>query len=561
MLRPARCALFAILLVPLCSAARSESAAQLGRDFFAWRRQTQPIGRSDVARVERPSDWVPDCSPAGLGRQRDRLRDFERRLAALPESGGSVSDSVDRLLVRSAVARARFELEVLRAPWRDPNFYVQQTLGAVFEALLRPPPFTKDRLRQILARLKAIPAVARHARTNLDAPVEPFARTALAALAGIEARMKALAAALEPEVPAQAQGELAAACRAAGTALREYALWLEAGLPAMTKEFAIGRAAYGDMLRRVALIPYAPEEILRIGVSEWNRSVAREAFAANRGRRSPKPETAATAESQIEQLRRDEESVRRFLHDAQVIDLPEWLGHYRCRVLPAYLEPLGRLGATDDLTSPSRRGEGALRYVRPPSPALGAFEAAAARDPRPLLVHEGIPGHFLQLSLAWSHPNPLRREHFDTAPIEGIGAYAEEMLLEHGFFDGRPGAREILCHFAKLRALRAVADVRLATGELTVEQAARLLEESGPMDASSALDEARACAASPGQALAGQVGAWQILAFLAEARRARGEAFQLKEFHNRLWREGNVPVALQRWEWLGLGDQVAELRK
>jgi uncharacterized protein (DUF885 family) len=45
-----------------------------------------------------------------------------------------------------------------------------------------------------------------------------------------------------------------------------------------------------------------------------------------------------------------------------------------------------------------------------------------------------------------------------------------------------------------------------------------------------------------------QVGKTQILGLLADASRRPG--FSLRGFHDRLWREGNVPFALQRWELL-----------
>ena len=52
------------------------------------------------------------------------------------------------------------------------------------------------------------------------------------------------------------------------------------------------------------------------------------------------------------------------------------------------------------------------------------------------------------------------------------------------------------------------------------------------------------------------MGKLQILGFLADARRAAGDGLDLKAFHDALWINGNVPIALQRWESLGLADQV-----
>jgi uncharacterized protein (DUF885 family) len=542
---------------------RGDSPAQLGRDFFAWRHATRPITRDDVDRVERPPDWTPDVSPSALRKAREKLRDFERRLAAL---GGAVSGAaarVDFLLLRSAIARADFELDLVASPSRDPGFYVQQTAGAVLDALVRPPPITRDRIRQLLARLKAIPQALKHAETNLQAPVGPLADAALEDLRDIGARFDALAAGLRPEFPAASQDDLAAACGAAGRALQAYARWLEAARPRMKNDLAIGRAAYERLLHSVSLLPYSADDLVRIAEQEWSRAAAFESYEVERakGTAAAEPPLPPTAEAQIEALRKDEAEVRDFVRERGIVDVPEWLGRYRNRALPPYLAPLAGLGVTDDLTSPSRRGEGAVRYIPQPAPVLPYFAAASARDPRPILVHEGIPGHFLQLSLSWAHPNLLRREYFDSAPIEGIAFYAEELLLAYGFFDARPRTRETIYRFARLRAARVLADVGLATGKLGIEAAARLLEERAPMDRATALEEARFFAASPGQAISYQIGKHQIFRFLADARVAQKDAFSLREFHNRLWREGNVPIALQRYELLGLEDEIAALEK
>jgi hypothetical protein len=47
--------------------------------------------------------------------------------------------------------------------------------------------------------------------------------------------------------------------------------------------------------------------------------------------------------------------------------------------------------------------------------------------------------------------------------------------------------------------------------------------------------------------------------FLAEARIKLGPAFNLRAFHNFLWQNGNVPIALQQWEYLGKSEEVRKL--
>ena len=47
--------------------------------------------------------------------------------------------------------------------------------------------------------------------------------------------------------------------------------------------------------------------------------------------------------------------------------------------------------------------------------------------------------------------------------------------------------------------------------------------------------------------------------FLADARRIQGDEFNLRAFHDYLWLNGNVPIALLRWEYLGLDDEIKVL--
>ena len=124
-------------------------------------------------------------------------------------------------------------------------------------------------------------------------------------------------------------------------------------------------------------------------------------------------------------------------------------------------------------------------------------------------------------------------------------------MLQAGLFDDSPHTREIIYNFIRLRALRVEVDVKLALGEFTLEQAARYLQEKVPMDADTARQEAIAFATGPGQAITYQIGKLQIMKLLAEARLRQGDKFNLRAFHDFVWKNGNVPIALQQWEYLG----------
>jgi hypothetical protein len=304
-------------------------------------------------------------------------------------------------------------------------------------------------------------------------------------------------------------------------------------------------------------MPFMPEELLAMGRQEWNSAVAFEAFEKNRNKDVPPLKIADNIDSWIRDVAEREVSIRKFLQERRILTVPDWIQHYTLRPTPEYLRVLG-FTENDDFTGPSRLTENCIRYVPEPSDKLGYFWRATAMDSRPITVHEGIPGHYFQLCLSWKHEDPIRRHYYDSGANEGIGFYAEEMMLQAGLFDDSPHTREIIYNFMRLRALRVEVDVKLALGEFTLEQAAKYLQEKVPMDEQTARQEAIAFSTGPGGAMTYQIGKLQILKFLADTRMQQGEKFNLRAFHDFLWKNGNVPIALQEWEYLGPRDEVAK---
>ena len=70
------------------------------------------------------------------------------------------------------------------------------------------------------------------------------------------------------------------------------------------------------------------------------------------------------------------------------------------------------------------------------------------------------------------------------------------------------------------------------------------------MDHATALEEAASFAAGPGQGITYQIGKLQLTSLLADVRRAQGDRFSLRAFHDVVWKNGNLPFALLRWELL-----------
>ena len=536
----------------------SDSLSALAADFWQWRARSQPNSSDDIPRPGRPADWNPDWSAQAVARQRADLAAFEARWQAIDASAWPASSQVDYRLIGSALMRVRWELDVLQGWQRNPRFYVYQTMGALLEELLINKPFDQSRSERVIECLRRFPRLLSDGLNNLaQTAVKPFTLATLETLKDVRPRMLTVARELRPLLAADCAAQLDDATETAIAALESFRAWLEERLPAMSEEAAIGREAYQWFLSQVALMPYTPEQLLAMGRQEWERAMTFEAIAAERARAAPALPLFADQAAQAAGEAADERRIRDFLEAHHILTVPAWMQHYLNVPMPAYLEPLVALGVPDDLTGPHRLDENGVRYIPPPAPELGYFELSAARDPRPLIVHEGVPGHYFQMTLAWAHENPVRRCYYDSGPIEGIGFYAEEMMLQAGLFDDSPRTREIIYSFMRLRALRVEVDVKLALGLFTIDEATEYLRTRTPMDYETARFEAVFFASLPGQAITYQIGKIQIVKFLAEARQMLGDKFSLRDFNNYLWKNGNVPVSLLRWEYLGLNDEAA----
>lgn len=534
----------------------------LAQEFWIWRAQHMPLSYDDIPRLERPLGWVPDWSATAIEQRRLDLRQFQKKLKDIDPTTWPITQQVDYRLISSALARVTWELDVTRAQEVNADFYVHQTLGAIFLLLLSPKTFDSTRCAEIVTRMRSIPATVEHAKQNLSqSAIRPFALAAIDKLKNVGEVLNKVANELLPVFGAGDKAQLEQSKDEAIISLEAFRDWLESRLSTMDEETAVGRSAYCFFLNDVALMPMSPEQLLDSAKQEWERSVTFEMFEQIRNEGIPQLPVFENQEAQIKREAELENDIRKFLEEKNILTIPSWVKHYHNLPLPPYLAPLTFMGVTDDLTSQTRLDEDGISYIKVPSTNLDYFSLSIARDPRPLIVHEGVPGHYLQMVLSWAHENKIRRHYYDSGANEGIGFYAEELMMQFGLFDDSPKTREVMYSFLRLRAVRVEVDVKLALGVFSIEQAAEYLQEVAALDPATAWQEAVFFASSPGQAITYQIGKLQIVKFLADAKRIKAADFDLRAFHDYLWLNGNVPIALLRWEYLELDDEIKVLDK
>jgi hypothetical protein len=192
-----------LLLLALAPASQAETQQNFASDFWAWRAQEQPFSTDDIPRLDRPADLVIDWSPQAVDRYRSQLANFETRFAKLRDPAAPIPQQVDYRLLGSALARVHWELDIDERWQRDPSFYVDQTLGALYLPLLPPPPFETARQNALVSRLQSFPATLQAARKDLSDIRKPFVDLAVEELAGIGVRLRTVVSEVEPELDAQ----------------------------------------------------------------------------------------------------------------------------------------------------------------------------------------------------------------------------------------------------------------------------------------------------------------------------------------------------------------------
>ena len=160
-----------------------------------------------------------------------------------------------------------------------------------------------------------------------------------------------------------------------------------------------------------------------------------------------------------------------------------------------------------------------------------------------LTMHESVPGHHLQISLAQeldSLPS-FRRNLYVNAFGEGWGLYAEYLGTEMGFY------KDPYSHFGRLtyemwRACRLVLDVALHTKGWTREQGVKYLSENTALSLHEVNTEINRYISWPGQALAYKVGELKIKELRKRAEDKLGNKFDIREFHDTVLSQGSVTL-------------------
>jgi len=539
-------------------AADSAALHKLADDYYNWRNENYPIASSEAG-LHTWDNRLTDYSAAKIAERAQHVRKLLDQVRATKTEKWTKDDRIDWLLFRAQLEEVDFGENILKLEQTNPLTYVNECSNAIFSLLKKEYDTPRNRALSAAARFKAMPGLFAEAEKNLQKPVKLYAQLAIQSARNIDPLFKESTAPLAKDLSEAERADFEKSRDGALAAIHGFADRLEKKLPRMVDFAPMGEANYNYYLKHVLLLPLNAVQVEMLGRAELARYRALEALLPDPSMADPNPERAKSVppdqEAFLKAYESREAEMIDFLKSHRLITLPDYLGKFEIRQLPEAFKPTSPGGF---MNPPGVYDKDPVGFFFIPTynpKSKNFYLRAAIEDPRPILGHEGIPGHFMQLSIANHLPNEIRRQNQNGVFVEGWALYGEEMLMRTGLYPEGSAAQGQILRLSRYRAARIGVDVNLHTGKWTFEQAVNYFMEAGGLDREAAEGEAAGAATQPTQKIWYITGKWQIMNLLGKYYDKMGANFRLGQFHDDLVKNGSLPVSII--EWILLDDPSA----
>jgi len=306
---------------------------------------------------------------------------------------------------------------------------------------------------------------------------------------------------------------------------------------------ANGKEDYAIMIRRMTTTNRTPEEIHKIGLAEVDRIEGEMlAIARQTGFQGTVSELEVKLANDPEQKFHSKDEMLMYCRNAAKMIEPELPGQFKhipmllygIRAIPEDREQATASNAQAPPPDGSAPGWFNLRAYQP--------EKQVKYDKEALVLHEAVPGHVFQVSLAYSLKGvpDFRKFYFNSAYGEGWALYAESLGSQLGVYKD-PYNRFGQLASERFRAARLVIDTGIHAMGWTREQAQDYMRAHAPTQA---IEEVDRYISWPAQALAYKTGQLEIMALRRRAEKELGPKFDVRDFHDAVLRNGALPLEL-----------------
>jgi uncharacterized protein (DUF885 family) len=563
--RTARAAACALLLGAAACIPREQPetfAAFVDRylDDFARRHPSIASGNG----LHQHDDRLEDFSAAGVAEEIAALKAHRATLDAFPDSALTPDERVDRTILLGVIDGWLLEQETLENWRRNPMLYAAALSDGVHNLMTMENAPAPERMRRLLGKLAGVPALLDAARTNLTNPPRLHAERGLGMLrAAADMLTNDVALAFASEQGTPLMDSVATAATAAAGAVRAFADVFERDvLPRAEGDWRVGAAAVERRYRSEDLIDIPIDSMVALGERELK--VSQQRFRDAAARYAPGVDAVtAWQRARRDHPRRGElvaaaqkmvDSLTQFVIQRNIADVPKDEGVI-VQAAPPFSLGFAAMHASPPLEAVPVKS---IYYITD-ADSTDPVEAQEAWLERfnwwslaNTSAHEAMPGHWLHAVHMRNTPGKVRRIWIGLNPFpqpssgqDGWAHYTEQLMVDEGFMGRDPRLELAQQSDALTRICRLLAGIRLHSGTWTLEQAQACFEQQAYVATPAAKREAERATYDPtyGGYFLGKRG---MIALREDVARAEGAGFDLKEFHQRVMRNGIAPLWAHR---------------
>ncbi|HLJ13885.1 MAG TPA: DUF885 domain-containing protein [Bryobacteraceae bacterium] len=497
---------------------------------------------------------LDDYSPSGVDAQRQFLTGFRKRLETSIHRDELVPESqVDYDIIQDQISAGLLDLDTIQSYRHNPTVYVELIGNGLFTPYVLSYAPLETRYRHIVSRLNRIPAFLEQAKKNLVNSPAVWTRVAQEENDG---NISLIDKTLRNDAPDEVKADYNASADTALKALRNFNDYLKTDLDKRTCDWRLGKEKYDQKFRYTLEINKTPDQVLRDAEAALQQIRAEMAELA-------KPLTVeaaldkiaqkhATPETYMQAARRDLAETTAFVQKKKLLALPSG-ENLQVIDTPVFMRGIYTVGGFNG-APPLEPQLGAFFWITP-IPTNWPKERIESKlreynfyGLKTLVIHEAMPGHYVQLEYANRvEPKPrriLRAVYSNTPYVEGWAVYATQLMIDQGYMNGDKGMR---LTFLKqmLRVLaNAIIDIRFHTMGMTEQQAMDLMTDKTYQEKEEATEKLQRAELSSCQLPTYFVG-WRGWLEVRDAySKSKGGAFQLSDFHEAALKEGAVPLPL-----------------
>lgn len=528
---------------------------RLAQKYFDWLMRQYP-GYATFMGIHEFDSKLTNFAPRAIEMRREKVKEFHDSFKAIPVKELDLDSKIERqLMVDTLYIKLQMEKNWARED-RDPGLFLEDAVYSCYAITIRDCGDAEEAAQKMTERLLGIPKMLGQGKKLVTRPTRINCEIAIMAGAGAINFFKDTVAKFAKRVKeASTRQSMRVATQVAEDAVTDYMLWIrEEMLPISSMDFCIGEDLFNMILKREHQLDMTSKELLDLGRREYRRTIKELEDTAARVNPEMTWEELIDrlklqhpTNSELVQYYADEmKRAKRFVIENRLMDIPEG---EKIDVVPTpeFARPVTPYA---DYIPPApydgeQRGIFWVTPVDKDKTLEEMEEQLRGHATHGIVVtalHEAYPGHHLQMTLANQlRHRPLRTLMSTSVFVEGWALYCEEMMWQQGFYDDLR-SRLLQLKDQLWRACRVILDVHLHRGEWDFEKGIRFLVHKARLERPNAEAEVRRYCQSPTQPMSYVVGKLQVLEILDEYRAVRGNAFNIRQFHNELIRHGSLPL-------------------